>query len=86
MAGSKTVEMLKPFCWPGVGARNPLLTLARTKAKRAETLPLVVVPKSSKCSTRSAPPTVQSPSTSLTSRSAYAATLLRLHVPAASGP
>ena len=31
-AGSKTVDMLKPFCWPGVGARNPLLTLARTKA------------------------------------------------------
>ena len=63
------VEMLKPFCWPGVGARNPLLTLARTKAKRAEILPLVVAPKSSKCSKRSALPIVYSSSGSLISTS-----------------
>ena len=59
-AGSKMVEMLKPFCCPGVGARNPLLTLARTKWKRPESLLFIVVPKSSKCSMRTAEPTVQS--------------------------
>ena len=68
-AGSKMVAMLKPFCWPGVGARKPLLTLARTKPTRAETLPLVVVPKSSKRSTRTADPMVQSPSAPFSSTS-----------------
>ena len=33
--GRKIVAMLKPFCWPGVGPRKPLLTLARTKPTRA---------------------------------------------------
>ena len=68
-AGSKMVEMLNPFCCPGVGARNPVLTLARTKPARAETLPLVVVPKSSKFSMRTADPKVQPPSGSFSSRS-----------------
>ena len=69
MVGSNQLEMLKPCCWPGVGARNPLLTLARTKRKRPDTLPFVVVPKSSKFSMRTAVPSVQARSAPLTSRS-----------------
>ncbi len=68
-AGSNWVEMLKPFCWPGIGARNPLLTLARTKPKRPESLLFIVVPKSSKCSTRTAVPSVQSVSAPFSSTS-----------------
>ena len=67
--GSNQLEMLNPFCCPGVGARNPLLTLPRTKPSRPEALPFVVVPKSSKFSTRTAPPRVHAPSGSVTSRS-----------------
>ena len=53
------VEMLNPFCWPGVGARNPLLRLARKKPTRADSLPFTVVPKSSNLSIRTADPIVQ---------------------------
>ena len=68
-AGSKMVEMLNPFCWPGVGARNPLLTLARTKPTRPESLLFIVGPKSSKCSIRTADPSVQLSSAPVSSMS-----------------
>ena len=60
--GSKMVEMLKPSCSLGVGARKPLLTFARTKPKRPESSLFIVLPKSSKCSMRTAVPSVQSSS------------------------
>ena len=68
------VVTLKAFCWPGVGARKPVLTAARSENEsvspaRAEILPFVVVPKSSKFSTRTAVPTVQRPPGSSNSRS-----------------
>ena len=68
--GSNQLVMLNAFCWPGVGARKPVLTPARTKPTRADTLPLSVVPKSSNSSTRTAVPTVQSSSMSVASTSA----------------
>ena len=67
--GSNQLEMLNPFCCPGVGARNPVLTLPRRNLNRPDTLPFVVVPKSSKFSTRTAVPSVQSLSMPDTSRS-----------------
>ena len=71
---SYSVETLKAFCWPGVGARKPLLALARRAAppvsrNQPESLPFVVVPKSSKSSRRSALPRVQASSAPRTSTS-----------------
>ena len=68
------VVTLKAFCCPGVGARNPVLALARRAAagasrKRPDSLPLVAVPKSSKFSTRRALPRVHASSPPRTSRS-----------------
>ena len=64
------VVTLNAFCCPGVGARNPVLTAARSEndsvtPPRTDTLPLVVEPKSLKFSNRAAVPTVQRPSASL---------------------
>ena len=68
------VVTLNAFCCPGVGARNPVLTAARSEndsvtPPRTDTLPLVVEPKSLKFSNRAAVPTVQRPSASLASMS-----------------
>ena len=68
------VVTLNACCCPGVGARNPLLTAPRTETTsvsptRAESLPFVVVPKSSKYSDRMAVPTVHWPPGSLNSTS-----------------
>ena len=51
--GSYWVLTLNAFCWPGVGARNPVLALARTAAAgasltRPDSLPLTAAPKSAK--------------------------------------
>ena len=85
------VEMLKAFCCPGVGARNPVLAAPRSanpsdRLTRPAIFPLTVVPKSEKRSTRPATPRVQAPSGSRNSRSPYPAKLLRLQAPAVSGP
>ena len=66
--------MLKAFCWPGVGARKPVLALPR-RAKpsetvvRAATFPFTVVPKSENLSTRPATPNVHAPAGSRNSTS-----------------
>ena len=62
----KAVVTLNACCCPGVGARNPVLTAPRSAAmpvslRRPETLPLTVVPKSSKSSNRTAVPSFHRP-------------------------
>ena len=84
------VVTLNAFCWPGVGARKPVLAPARRAAAgarrtRPDSFPFVAVPKSSKSSSRRALPTVHASPSPRTSRSPYTAALARLHVPAAMG-
>ena len=63
VSGSNAVVTLKAFCWPGVGARKPVLAAARIDTpspttRRPETFAFVVLPKPSKSSMRSAVVTV----------------------------
>ena len=90
VVGSNCVDTLKAFCWPGVGARKPVLALARTAkpsatAARAAVFQLRVLPKSAKRSKRRAPAQMKRSSASETSTSAYNAEFLRFQLPTAIG-